>query len=52
MSSYDYDLEELGTLKVQNYISPFFFVLTAVNNLQEYKDFDIANNPYIQIQMN
>jgi hypothetical protein len=52
VSSYDYDLEKLGKLKVQDYKTPFFFVLTAYNSLEKYTDFDIGNNPYIDIQMN
>ena len=49
VSSNDYNLKDLGVIKVKDYKSPFLYVLSFRN---EDQSFDISDNQFIQVQAN
>lgn len=49
MSSNDYNLKDLGEIKIKEYKSPFLYVLSFRN---ENEEFDISDNKYIDVHAN
>ena len=52
MSSNDYNLKDIGEIKVKDYKSPFLYVLSFRNEKEEHVNFDISNNKYIDVHAN
>jgi hypothetical protein len=50
VSTYERDLEKLGTINVDDYKTPFIYVLSMYN--KHHPDFDIEDNRYVEIQAN
>ena len=49
MSSNDYNLRDLGLIKVKDYKSPFLYVLSFIT---EDQIFDISDNRYVEVKAN
>ena len=50
VSTYDYNLTDIGQIGLNEYQSEFLYVFSVYNEI--YEDFNISNNPYIRVHTN
>ena len=50
VSSYDYNLADVGQIGLNEYQEKFLYVFSVYNEL--YEEFDISDNPYIEVHAN